>query len=207
MSEYSGYPPNQPRKGMSTGAKIGAGCGGCAGLVVILVMVVVIAGVLGGDSDDTGNGGSDTEAGGNDEGQDDSEEAAGIGDTVESGAFAFTVTDLETGVESVGDNQYLTETPDGQYVIAHITVENVGDQAGTFDSTSQKLVDADGKEYSTDSSAQVAVDTDSWINEINPGNSVDGQLIFDVPAETELATLELSDFLTLEEPAVVELAE
>lgn len=205
MSYEHNAPP--PKKGMSTGAKIGIGCGGCAGLVVIIVLIVVIATVMGGDDTESGDGGgSDTEAGGgnSDEG---GEEASGIGDTVESGAFAFTVTDVETGVEQVSDSSgVLTETPDGQFVIVSVTVENIGDQAGTFESSSQRLVDASDREHSTDVEAEITGDAESFLNQINPGNSVKGELIFDIPADAEPSHVELSDFLTLDESARVDLS-
>ncbi|MFD0772733.1 DUF4352 domain-containing protein [Streptomonospora algeriensis] len=185
------------------------GCLGCGGLAVLVLVVGIAATVAG--SGGSGSDGSSVEASGEGgsgggEGGGQEEETAGIGETVESGAFAFTVTEVEGGVRSVGDNPYLTETPDGEYVIVHVTVENIGDEAGLFESSSQKLVDADGKQYSTDSAAQISVDSDSWIDEINPGNSVEGQLIFDVPPEAEPSHVELHDFLSLDQGAKVALS-
>jgi hypothetical protein len=35
--------------------------------------------------------------------------------------------------------------------------------------------------------------TDLWLKEINPGNQIDGQLIFDVPADAKIVTAEMHD--------------
>ncbi|WP_241483025.1 DUF4352 domain-containing protein [Nocardiopsis halophila] len=199
-------PPSQPpKRGMSTGAKIGLGCGLAVVLVFILVIGGCMAAIVSSDSDGGGGSSSDGGDGGNSEGG--GSETAAIGDTVESGAFAFTVTNVETGVTEVSDESgMLTETPDGQYVVVDVTVENVGDESGIFDSSSQKLIDADGKEYSTDTAAEMTGGTDSFVNEVNPGNSVEGQLIFDVPEGVELDTLELQDFISLDSSAVVDVS-
>lgn len=201
-------PPNQPpKRGMSTGAKIGLGCGLAAVLVFILVIGGCMAAIVSSDSD--GDGGSSSSDGGGDGGSSEGggSETAAIGDTVESGAFAFTVTNVETGVTEISDDSgMLTETPDGQYVVVDVTVENIGDESGIFDSSSQKLIDADGKEYSTDTAAEMTGSTDSFVNEINPGNSVDGQLIFDVPEGVEIDTLELQDFISFDSSAVVDVS-
>ncbi|WP_017624822.1 DUF4352 domain-containing protein, partial [Nocardiopsis chromatogenes] len=175
-----------------------------------LVFILVIGGCMaaflstgsdggGGSSSSDGGDGGNSEGGGS--------EAAAIGDTVESGAFAFTVTNVESGVTEVSDESgMLTETPDGQYVVVDVTVENIGDESGIFDSSSQTLIDADGKEYSTDTAAEMTGGTDSFVNEINPGNSVEGQLIFDVPEGVELDTLELQDFISFDSSAVVDVS-
>ena len=46
-----GPPPQPPKQGMSTGAKIGAGCGGCFGIFLILFMFVGCVSVLSSDSE------------------------------------------------------------------------------------------------------------------------------------------------------------
>ncbi|MBB4929653.1 hypothetical protein F4561_000473 [Lipingzhangella halophila] len=194
-----------PKAGMSTGAKIGVGCGGCLVVVLILALFAGCAAMLSGDDGDGGGSGSDS--GSDSGGEEGGEEATGIGDTVETGVFAFTVTDVETGVNEVADESgYLTETPDGQYVIVSVTVENIGDESGTFESGSQTLIDGEDREHSTDTAAEITGGAESFLNEVNPGNSVEGELIYDIPADAEPASVELSDFLSLDEPVSVELS-
>lgn len=106
---------------------------------------------------------------------------ARIGDTVTDGDLAFTVTNVQTGVASVGD-EYYSETPDGQYVIVEVTVRNVGTEPATFDDSSQYLYNAQGHRFSSDSAATMILDEgESFFNEINPGNSVTGKIAFDMP--------------------------
>lgn len=210
-------PPQPPNRGMSTGAKIGLGCGLAAALGFLLLIGGCVA-LLASSSPDPdgsanpsggggGGGGAEGSGGGSDGGGSGAEEPAAIGDTVESGAFAFTVTEVDTSVTEVSDESgFVTETPDGRYVVVDVTVENIGDESGYFDSSSQTLVDVDGKEYSTDTSAEIMADTDSFLNEINPGNEVEGQLIFDVPEGVELDRLELRDFISLDSSAVVDVS-
>jgi hypothetical protein len=137
---------------------------------------------------------------GTDDGEEDApaEEAApadlpGMGDAVRDGKFEFTVTELEDGVDQIGDD-FLNEKAQGQFVLVHMTVENVGDEAQYFDGDSQKLVDTEGRTHSADTGAAIYLDdSNSFLNEINPGNTVDGVVVFDVPADASAATLELHD--------------
>jgi hypothetical protein len=64
---------------------------------------------------------------------------------------------------------------------------------GRFTS-SQTAFDAQGREYSADSGAAVYLDNaNSFLEQLNPGSAVDGQLVYDVPAGTQLTELELHD--------------
>ncbi|QBI53399.1 DUF4352 domain-containing protein [Streptomonospora litoralis] len=192
-------PPQKKSRGLLWG------CLGCGGLMVLVLIIggIVVASSGGGAPSDrpaAEAGGSGGDSGG--------EAEAGIGEPVESGAFRFTVTDVETGVTELSDESGLmTETPQGQYVIVHVTVENIGDQAGTFDASQQTLLDAEGKEYSADSAAEMLTgDQDAFLNQINPGNTVEGRLPFDVPTDVEPAKIELRDFISLDQSAVVKLS-
>jgi hypothetical protein len=122
-------------------------------------------------------------------------EIAGIGDTVADGDFELTVSDFEQGVAEVG-SEFLNEQAQGEFVIVDLTVKNIGSEAAYFSDSDQKLFDVDGNEYSANSAAGMYLENnDVWLTEINPGNQVEGQIVFDVPAGTELATLELHDFV------------
>ncbi|MFI2105331.1 DUF4352 domain-containing protein [Isoptericola sp. NPDC019693] len=116
-----------------------------------------------------------------------------VGDKVRDGKFEFTVTKLEDGVQEVGD-EFLSEKAQGQFVLVHMTVENIGDEAQYFDGSSQSLVDTEGRTHSADSEAAIYLDeSNSFLNEINPGNTVDGVVVFDIPEKATPETLELHD--------------
>ncbi len=119
--------------------------------------------------------------------------AAKFGTPVRDGKFEFTVTGVKTA-SKVGD-QYLGKEAQGQFLLYSMTVKNIGDKAQLFDASSQKLYDTEGKEYSADSEAGIYLGDagNAFLEQINPGNSVKGQIVFDVPNGTKVAKLELHD--------------
>ena len=119
--------------------------------------------------------------------------AAKIGQKVRDGQFEFTVTNVKKGVNSIGD-QYLNQKAQGQYVLVDVTVTNIGDKAQLLADSSQKVRDAKGREFSTDTSAGIYLQNNKvFLNEINPGNTVKGTLVFDMPKDTAPASIELHD--------------
>lgn len=119
--------------------------------------------------------------------------APGIGTPARDGKFEFTVTSVEADVARVGDDLFGKDAQ-GQFTLVHVTVTNIGDEAQYFDGSSQKLVDAQGRTHSADGSAAIYLgDAESFLNQINPGNTVQGTVVFDIPANATPASLELHD--------------
>lgn len=117
----------------------------------------------------------------NGSGDDAKQPVAKIGQTVHSGDFDFTVTNV-SHAKSVGGQ--FGKTAQGEYVVLDVTIKNTGDDTVTFDDGSQKLVDSAGKRYSADSAADFYANqnnTGVLFNDINPGNAVNGKLLFDMP--------------------------
>ncbi|MDZ7912581.1 MAG: DUF4352 domain-containing protein [Rhodococcus sp. (in: high G+C Gram-positive bacteria)] len=108
------------------------------------------------------------------------------------GKFELVVTSVAPPVTSVG-SEYLTETAQGEYVQVTLSVRNIGDRAQSLDASSQKLLDADGKQYSVDSLATAYLDQGIGYEQINPGNALDTTVVFDVPVGTVPAEIELHD--------------
>jgi hypothetical protein len=119
---------------------------------------------------------------------------AGIGDVVKDGKFSFKATKVETGVARVGD-EYLGSDAQGQYILVHVTVKNIGDEAQMFSGSSQKLIDSRNRKYDTDSGAAALglKNSNAFLNNINPGNTVKGILLFDVPKNFKIKAVELHD--------------
>ncbi|MEV4567261.1 DUF4352 domain-containing protein [Nonomuraea sp. NPDC049419] len=114
-----------------------------------------------------------------------------IGSTVRDGKFAFTVTKTERRAR-VG-SEFLGAEAQGVFLLVHITVENIGDEAQAFTSSAQKLY-ANGKEYEADSSASIYLEgSKSFYEKINPGNSVRGVVLFDIPENLTPETIDLHD--------------
>jgi len=119
--------------------------------------------------------------------------AAGIGVPVRDGKFEFTVTKVEVGPARIG-NQYLGKDAQGQFILVHLTIGNIGDVAQIFSDSGQKLFDAQGREFSADTAAAIYLDdSQSFLNEINPGNQVNGIVVFDVPKDVQPTSIELHD--------------
>lgn len=119
--------------------------------------------------------------------------AAGLGEPVRDGQFEFTVSQIETNVAHVG-NEYFGKTAQGQFVLVHVKIENVGDQAQTFSGSYVTAFDAQGREFSSDTEAAIYLEeSNSFINEINPGNAADGIVVFDIPKDATITLLELHD--------------
>lgn len=117
------------------------------------------------------------------------EKSAAVGEAVASGDFEVTVTDVETGVASVGDDLFGAEAQ-GQFIVVSMEVTNIGDSPVTFFSSDVELTDDEARTYSADDASAIYVeDSNSFLEEINPGNTVDGIVLFDVPEGVEPSTL------------------
>jgi hypothetical protein len=121
------------------------------------------------------------------------EPKAGVGDRARDGKFEFVVTKVQAGKKSVG-GQYLQKKAQGQFVLVSITVENIGDQPQSLLGDNQYLYDRSGRKFSADTEAAFYLDdSNSFFEEINPGNTVKGMLIFDLPENVKPERLELHD--------------
>lgn len=119
--------------------------------------------------------------------------AAKLGTPARDGKFEFTVTKVEHGKAQVGD-QYLNKQAQGQFVFVSVTVKNVGAEGKLFDGSSQYAF-GDGVRYTHDGTAEIYANKDSatFLNTINPGNTVNGVLVFDIPKDKKISQVELHD--------------
>lgn len=117
----------------------------------------------------------------------------GLNTPVRDGKFEFVVTGIEPGVAHVGGDVF-GQDAQGQFLLVRMTVTNIGDEAQLFDGSSQKLLDTMGRTHSSDAGAAIYLgDAESFLNQINPGNTVAGVVVFDIPADAVPASLELHD--------------
>ena len=169
-------------------------------LVALVVAVVVVAQLAGGSGEGSpaspgpSSGPSDAGEPGTDDAP--AEDApAGVGTAVADGAFEFVVTGVEPGVARVGDEMFGADAQ-GQFVLVRVTVTNVGDSAQVFDASAQSLLDGQGRTHSADSGAAIYLpDANSFLTSVNPGNTVDGIVVFDIPADATPSSVELHDSL------------
>ncbi len=188
---YQAPPPVAPIRGMGTGKLlliIGASLIG-----LCCVGGIVVAAVNGGKtttSNSSSNGGS------NDGGGAAKAEAghAKLGQPARDGKFEFTVQKVDCGKSSVGD-QFLNRAAQGQFCLITVAVHNIGNEARTFTGGNQKATGAGGVKYANDGAAELYANKDSqtFLENINPGNSVTGVLVFDIPKDGRITSLELHD--------------
>jgi len=125
------------------------------------------------------------------------EDAAGpgIGDEARDGKFAFTVSKVKCGAKKVG-SEYLNSKAQGQFCLVTMTVKNIGDEAQMFDAGSQKGQTSSGATVDADGTASLYAndDANTFLNEINPGNSLKNVVVvYDIAEDQELTALELHD--------------
>lgn len=124
----------------------------------------------------------------------DEDAPAPAGTAVRDGKFEFTVNAVDAPVKVVGDNPYLQKTAQGEYILVHLTVTNIGNKPQSYFSSNQTMIDDRGREFENDTMAGINVnDGTAMMSDINPGNSIQVVVVFDVPAGTVPTTLELHD--------------
>lgn len=106
---------------------------------------------------------------------------APAGTSVRDGQFEFKVVNVDRA-KTVGD-----VTAQGEFFVVTLSIENTGKEARSFSGINQKLMDTVGRQYSANS----AVDFYESGGDINPGNSIQARVAFDmspgaVPSELVL---------------------
>lgn len=141
-----------------------------------------------------GSGGGDDTTNANTGDGDKPAATAKLNQPAKDGKFQFTVTKMDCSKTSIGKSP-LSQKAQGKFCLASVTVKNIGNEAQLFDSSSQKALDAQGTTYDADGGAAVYLPDagEAFLNNINPGNQVKGTLVFDVPKDVKVTTLELHD--------------
>lgn len=122
----------------------------------------------------------------------------GVGSKARDGKFEFTVTSVSQQ-KSVGDTSYGGgQTAQGEYTILHVTVTNISDAPQTLSDTDQYVFDGRSRKFNADSQADIQIgglqsSNNVLFQDINPGNTVSGQLAFDLPHGSTAARAELHD--------------
>jgi len=163
-------------------------------VILAIIAIAVIANVAGGGdktktttANSTGSAVTKTEA--------KTVATAKLNEAARDGKFEFVVKSVACGTTSVG-GQYLNKTAQGQYCLATVSVKNIGDKQQYFSESDQKLLNASGLQYSPDTTATLYNSSDSsdvFLAQINPGNSVEGVLVFDIPKDQTPVSAELHD--------------
>jgi hypothetical protein len=118
---------------------------------------------------------------------------AGLGDPVRDGQFEFVVRSVDCGVGSAGRG-FAAKRPLEQFCLVALGVENTGTEGRTFGGGSQYLFDSAGKRHDPDLDATVRHGDGRLLSiHLNPGQHLQGTLVYDVPDPVDLARVELHD--------------
>ncbi|WP_235749538.1 DUF4352 domain-containing protein [Neobacillus bataviensis] len=89
-------------------------------------------------------------------------------------------------------NEYTKKQAQGVFKVLEVSITNNQKDAITVDANSFKLVDDHGREFTYSSDAQIAYDigenegnTDFFLKSLNPGLTLTGKVVFDVPADAK----------------------
>lgn len=165
------------------------------GILGFFLLVIVISAVSGGNNeDDAGKTATENNKTEKDAKKDETK-LAKVGEVARDGKFEFTVSGVECGKPSVGENEYLQKQAQGQYCLLDLTIKNIGNESQMFDSSNTYLYDAANAKFSADGAAAMYANPQgsTFLNQINPGNSVTGKIPFDLPKDKTPVTAELHD--------------
>ena len=160
---------------------------------IALVLLVGISQAAGGGKSSGGSNTNNTDT--NNSAEETPEpKTLGIGDVAVDGKFSFTVSSVKCGIKSVG-TKYLGKKPQGQFCAVVLQVENTGKEPETMFADNQKIFDDQDREFAPDTSAMIYMKDggDAWVKEINPGNTLNGTLLFDLPKDATPKSIELHE--------------
>lgn len=166
--------------------------------IAIVLGIFIAIGVIGsmGSDDESSSTEPDTKA---EDKADKKEETKvyQVGEMVETGELAYKVTNVEATSELKSNNEFIeSATTEGQFVLIDIEAYNNDKDARMVDSSMFKVLDNKGREFdpSSDSEVMMVVDEamDFFLQDINPGLSKTGKLVFELPADAESYSLQVS---------------
>ena len=91
-----------------------------------------------------------------------------------------------------------------EYFVVHIEYTNTSTEAQDLWAADFVLVDTDGKEYSTNRDVSLALEDPIIIDEVNPGLSIQGTIVFEVPPGTEFTEMRLDESFGTSESLTVQ---
>lgn len=93
----------------------------------------------------------------------------------------YTVTNVRP-TDNVGGDTF-GEDASGEFVIVTLNVENIGDESFDLSSDPFTLTDQQDREFEVDSDAMISADKSIVFEQVNPGLTVEGVVVFDVPPD------------------------
>lgn len=153
------------------------------GAIGVLVVIVIIAAASGGGNKQNSSTTSSTQS---KEEQKASETVAKVGEAVEDSGLAFTVMGVDTA-SSLG-NSYSLRNAQGVFYVVTLKIENKGTETKTVDSSMITLTDSQRRKFDRPIEGQTAKGlsqgkVDLFLQQVQPGLSVTGNIVFDIPKD------------------------
>ncbi|WP_156291376.1 DUF4352 domain-containing protein [Oceanobacillus salinisoli] len=170
--------------------------------VWVVVLIIVIAIASGGNTD-TETASTDEEANSEQnknssqetaDNEETSEEitSAKIGEPAMIADVTFTVNEIEETNEIDSGNEFIENAEtDGKFIVLDVTVQNDKSESITIDSSYFKIITGNNVEYDPVTSGEVMMAmgddmNDFFLEQINPGLSKSGKVVFEVGADVDL---------------------
>lgn len=167
-------------------------------VIGVIVLIAIIGGAAGGGNDTSTNTSGNNDSGsGVTQSEDKSATVAKLNEAARDGKFEFVVKGVECGKPEVvsPETDALRQKAQGQYCLMTVSVKNIGNEQQYFSVSDQKLLNSAGQQYTADSTATLynGGNNQALLAQINPGNSVEGVLVFDIPKDQTPVSAELHD--------------
>ena len=162
---------------------------GCGGLILLVIVVAVLGIALSGPSVETADeGGEQAQQGNAEEG---GPETVAIGEPLSVGDTAWIVSSAEQ-TDQLDDGLGGTET--GNFIVVDFEFTNNSDEAITLDSTMLTLADSEGRENEPDTDKMFSIpeERDVFLEQVNPGVTKEGTVIFTVAPDASGFVMELA---------------
>ncbi len=127
------------------------------------------------------------------------EQIYSLGEVVETNYFEWKFLGYYT-TDAIGEEIFGTfygEEAGGEFIVISVEVENIDDSAHYISSSDLKIIDEEGREFSSNTMAAIYLENEDNLNfeQINPGIIKDGKVVFDVPIGLENLQLRISNGL------------
>lgn len=168
--------------------------------VIAFVVIMIIGAVSGSGKNTTTTSNSGTTKTDNKK----EETVAKLNDVVTDKDLAFTATNV-TKVKSLG-NSYTKKDAQGTFYVVTLNIKNVGKETATMDSSMIKITDSQGRKFDRSIEGQTAKGlsqgkVDMFLQQVQPGLSVTGDIVFDLPDDaTDLKLLVKGGLFGTEKP-------
>lgn len=157
------------------------------GLLIFIGLVIIgaVSGNKDGGGSSTSNGTS-TQESSKTEDKKTEVKTYGMNEEVQDKDLAFTVTTVNKR-QSLG-NSYTKKMAQGIYYVVTVKITNKGDSTTTFDSSMAKITDSQNRQFDHSTDGQIALGmsqgkVDLFLQQVQPGLSYTGDLVFDVPID------------------------